>query len=560
MSWSDLTHYRMAATLLACSALTVANLAGCAKTVPPAPTAGPKQEPADQQAEATADATNAAAAAERTPSATDAEPVSTETEKIAVAEIPAAPERLLLLTPQGPLVVHLHVTIDGVPQRTAAQQAIRRAQQVLAKEESEKSSGEPQWSQIIAHERFRSGELGNATLAQTADVDRVFKPFDVNRDGLAQADELGVFLSQDAASGNPFSVARVEEYANDEPRSTVFGLLDQDADGRLSRAEIADAPKQLLSRDADDNQTVAAADFHPRLSDPMARPSSSEPAAPLAFELAPWAIDAVVYALGERYDTSSGVTAESFSLSPGLFAALDADENGRLSRAEMKGITDARPDLVLRVELHTAAGNDGSKVTVDRLGDDLHAAGAKVRAEAGRLAVTAPACVFTFSTAPPFDNVYQQTGQTKDRELTYREVQVQARIGAAADPLFGWLDVDGDGLLTTRELTGSTARLNELDRDGDGTAEVGDLPQRFHVTLARRPPTAAARRPQPGMMATPRLGPPGVVWAVAMDSNADGLISRREFLGSAEQFAKLDANQDGFVDRDEAARADDQGR
>jgi len=554
----------MAATLLACSALAVASLVGCAKSTPPALATNATQKPVDEQAAKTADATKAAASAEQTPPAAAAEPVAAETEKAAVVETPAAPEppaeRLLLLTPQGPLVVHLHVTIDGVPQRTAAQQAIRRAQQVLAKDGSEASSGDSQWSQIVAHDRFRSGEFGNATVAETADVDRTIRPFDVNRDGLAQADELAVFLSQDAASGNPFSVARAEEYSNDEPRSTVFGLLDQDADGRLSRAEIADAPKQLLSRDADDNQTVAAADFHPRLSDPMARPSSSGPAAPLAFELAPWAIDAVVYALGQQYDTSSGITSDSFTLSPGLFAALDADGNGRLSRAEMKAIAAARPDLVLRVDLHTSAGAIGSTVTVDRLGDDLQAAGAKVRAEAGRLAVTAPACVLTFSTAPPFDNVYQQVGDSKDRGLTYREVQAQARIGASADPLFGWLDLDGDGRLTTRELTGSTARLNEMDRDGDGTAEVGDLPQRFDVTLARRPSTAAARRPQPGMMATPRPAPPGPTWAVAMDSNADGLISRREFLGSAEQFTKLDANQDDFVDRDEAARADQQGR
>jgi Ca2+-binding EF-hand superfamily protein len=353
---------------------------------------------------------------------------------------------------------------------------------------------------------------------------------------------------------------RIEEYGHDEPRSTVFGLLDRNTDGRLSRDEIAQAPKQLLSRDADDNQTVATADFHPRLSDPMARPSSSEPAAALAFELAPWAMDAVVYALGEHYDTSSGVTAESFTLSSGLFAALDADGNGRLNRAEMKAIGDARPDLVLRVELDTAAGNSGSTVTLERLGDDLQAAGAKVQAEAGRVAIRAPACVLTFSTAPPFDNVYQQANTAKDRELTYRELQAQARVSASADPLFGWLDVDGDGRLTTRELMGSSARLGELDRDGDGTAEVGDLPQRFDVTLARRPPTAAMRRPPPGMMATPRLAPPGMLWAVAMDSNADGLISPREFLGTAEQFARLDANQDGFVDRDEAARAEDQSR
>jgi hypothetical protein len=37
------------------------------------------------------------------------------------------------------------------------------------------------------------------------------------------------------------------------------------------------------------------------------------------------------------------------------------------------------------------------------------------------------------------------------------------------------------------------------------------------------------------------------------DFNGDGDISRREFLGSLEQFARLDADQNGYVNSAEAA-------
>jgi hypothetical protein len=41
-----------------------------------------------------------------------------------------------------------------------------------------------------------------------------------------------------------------------------------------------------------------------------------------------------------------------------------------------------------------------------------------------------------------------------------------------------------------------------------------------------------------------------------MDRNGDGLVSRREFLGPAELFRKLDRDRDGVISIREAIRAD----
>ena len=41
-----------------------------------------------------------------------------------------------------------------------------------------------------------------------------------------------------------------------------------------------------------------------------------------------------------------------------------------------------------------------------------------------------------------------------------------------------------------------------------------------------------------------------------MDHNADGFVSRREFLGSAEMFRKIDTNGDGLISLEEAIQAD----
>ena len=42
-------------------------------------------------------------------------------------------------------------------------------------------------------------------------------------------------------------------------------------------------------------------------------------------------------------------------------------------------------------------------------------------------------------------------------------------------------------------------------------------------------------------------------WAVSMDANRDGEISRIEFPGTVQQFQSLDGNDDGFVDTAEIA-------
>jgi Ca2+-binding EF-hand superfamily protein len=133
--------------------------------------------------------------------------------------------------------------------------------------------------------------------------------------------------------------------------------------------------------------------------------------------------------------------------------------------------------------------------------------------------------------------------------------QVHAKAGDRDDPLFAALDQNGDDRLDGREIAAAADRLSPLDRDGNGQIGVDEIPAAMFVGFARgslenqdvlfAPPTIASRIPA---AEAPR-------WFTSMDTSRDGLISQREFLGTPDQFASLDAYQDGFVDAAEAKRA-----
>jgi hypothetical protein len=55
-----------------------------------------------------------------------------------------------------------------------------------------------------------------------------------------------------------------------------------------------------------------------------------------------------------------------------------------------------------------------------------------------------------------------------------------------------------------------------------------------------------------------RVARPGRVpaWFTKMDRNGDGDVSRREFLGTEEEFKMLDADGDGLISPEEAEKAD----
>jgi Ca2+-binding EF-hand superfamily protein len=125
--------------------------------------------------------------------------------------------------------------------------------------------------------------------------------------------------------------------------------------------------------------------------------------------------------------------------------------------------------------------------------------------------------------------------------------------------LFELIDVaPHDGRLGPREMRMAWSRLAPLDRDGDGAIARTEVPRQMQMSVRQ----SGLNYPYQYISAevgyrtqlpvpVPSRGP---VWFRKMDRNADGDVSAREWLGTEEEFKKIDTDGDGLISVEEAER------
>lgn len=415
--------------------------------------------------------------------------------------------------------------------------------------------------------------------------------------GATLADFMAYYMNNGAG---PISFSPSQPF-QDPQSQQLFSQLDRDNDGKLSKAEL-DAADQLIRKlDADDDETVSALELTGLNQNQLIRFGGG---AMMGMPATPSAPQANVFLLGskgalqtvfERLDKNSDgkLSAEEFAIPEKLFKALDTDEDGTLSIAELRRWSEQMPDAEWSVSW---SGNSvetpgsGKAVRTDdmemqfvplsRMVFPRNSAPASYYMSVFKAADTSKkGFVVPADLQQPQYQILQRLFKLLDRDangkLTENEVQAfvdlqsEALVShvtlAFADQgrgLFQMLDVDRDGRLSSRELRSAWKRLQAFDRNSDGVIEAKEIPRQCtlaagfgYQALTYRPGIQFN-----GQVPVPNGGQPIRItypegtpsWFAKMDLNGDGEVSRREFLGTLEDFRRMDADGDGMISPEEA--------
>lgn len=527
---------------------------------------------------------------------------------------PADALELVFFGPDRPYLIRFQVRIDGQPFTVAWDSYLDELFRFLDYNNDaclDKKEAESVPHVQVLRNHFRGNFVSGDNRATAAPLNQLDSG---PRDGKVSRDELAYYYRK---FGVGACQVNYHQRGDNRLNEAVFRQLDRDGDGTLSRNEIAAAPALLQRLDLNEDELLSPVELVPTLGvqNPPATAMMPETDSSVAYlpRDAPFVLLAPgdssrrltehLMAIYDR-DRDNRLGRQELGLDPARYDQLDANRDGQLDVQELGGFQTSPPDLGLLVEFGKVSKLEVIRVANKELlrwaedgsllfpvGDavlDVHAVAflpeqlSSFRTGVERQFETADTEKKGFLTRsdaevlmllPPFRLVDRdRDGKMTWLELkTYLDVQAKGSgstvvlsLSDYGQMLFDLMDANRDGNLSVRELRTAGQRLAEWDRQGTGQLTQERFPRRYQVTLSLgQPETDRVPRERRQSKGYPRFEVPAVrgpTWFHKMDRNGDGDVSRREFLGSPEDFQRLDADGDGLLSSDEAKRATAAGR
>lgn len=402
----------------------------------------------------------------------------------------------------------------------------------------------------------------------------------------------------------------------DQISNALFQALDANHDGKLSREELKAGLKTLRKYDLDDDELVTPQELAPGTNPFVGRPfvvgggpGKVDPQGGAFYYLHyANARERLGVLLLARYDKdkSTHLSREEGNFDAKVFAQLDRNQDGGLDVEELAAWSKTTPDVEFSISLKSG---QPPIVELRRAAERLQTSTSK--AADRMLLLSFAEAMIHISEMPAFANarfdqrqlfeqqfkfidrngrgyltqedvqgpngrflgsMFAPADRNGDGKLTLAELQAYGELAAEATrqqvslsaqeqgrTLFQLLDANRDGRLSARELVTAWERLKGFDKDGDECITLSEIPRQHQIAFAQG---SVQNYFVPANMnpfgPAQRISPPAraPVWFLKMDTNGDGDVSRREFLGSAEEFDRIDANHDGLIDAAEAERHD----
>lgn len=451
--------------------------------------------------------------------------------------------RLLLMTPDGPLLIDLSVFVNGTGFRAAREgwiDSVLTDASTDTDQQPEAKSPDTTSSDTTSSDTASSDTA--STAAEATSSVREWQSSDAITRLRQYASRPGIDLSRSEArwllaqwSPGPAFLELQPGFAGDRARQApLWVALDTNADGVLSPEEVATSDSRLQSLDLDEDEWIAERELT-RKKTPLADSWRSSHLLTVLNEFTDWSQLARV--LRQTIVRSDSVLCHEF---------LNVLQLQNLSQitADHAAETISLPS---HITVQVRFGSDQPTNRIVRvLSDRQDALQFMVSDEI--VSVSLPGCVIELSASQPSNGGSPAA------------TQGQVAVGAVLDgsPLLRQADRDNDRRLSVREATAVRGILAQSDGNGDGAVHLQEVrvPIRLAITqgplvhrILSRSVNAPTVQPADDHSSAPD-------WFRSMDRNRDAELTRAEFPGTQDQFAELDLDGNGRISVKEVATSE----
>jgi Ca2+-binding EF-hand superfamily protein len=453
---------------------------------------------------------------------------------------------VLLFNDNQPVLIRLHVLVDGKPYATRWTEYLTRWFRFLDRD-ADGSLDANEVARAPAVQVLQNMLSNPGTTYQFIGAPS-FEEVDRDHDNKVSLAEFLLYYRQSVAGPVqllPGFNQMIQGVNQNAVTDALFHALDSDKNGKLSKEELADIPKSLHKYDQDDDELISLQEILPSnppaavpSSMPSLVPSMQGPDLPLMLvprEDAPRRLHArlpVARRVLGRYDKNKNkaLSREEIAIPREQFDQLDANHDGELDQFELLRWVIARPDVEAVFRLGSADGKHDpieiqsrknpavrtqTATTLSYTTPDarinLIAAGRlpmqtteglrriivqqfktidrKERGFVSKKQVTAPNFTYLHSILVVADRdedeclSLDELNAWLDLTDSGLNCQISVALAASGRGFFSLLDANKDGRLSRRELRDAKSSLLLLDRDGDGQIERKEIPLQYQVVV-----------------------------------------------------------------------------